>query len=86
MNNGYKTKFVPQLISLNSDFSSATWSMTALSAGTDDIVDQSDVLPEEASGITEEKKSTIKLCKWKNANRRFAFLLCFLNLLQEAQK
>ena len=54
MNNGYKTKFVPQLISLNSDFSSATWSMTALSAGTDDIVDQSNVLPEEASGITEE--------------------------------
>ena len=33
-----------------------------------------------------KSKSTICLCKWKNANRRFAFLLCFLNLLQEAQK
>ena len=37
------TKFVPQTISLNSDFSSATWSMTALSSGTDDIVAQSGV-------------------------------------------
>ena len=39
----YTTKFVPQSISLNSDFSLATWSMTALSAGTDDIVAQSGV-------------------------------------------
>ena len=42
-NNGYTTKFVPQSISSNSDFSSALWSMTALSAGTDDIVSQSGV-------------------------------------------
>ena len=41
--NGYTTKFIVQSISLNSDFSSATWSMTALSAGTDDIVAQSGV-------------------------------------------
>ena len=34
---------MPQSISLNSDFSSASWSMTALSAGTDDIVAQSGV-------------------------------------------
>ena len=39
----YTTKFVPQSISLNTDFSSASWSMTALSAGTDDIVSQSGV-------------------------------------------
>ena len=42
-NNGYTTKFVPQSISLNSDFSSATWTMAALSSGTDDIVAQSGV-------------------------------------------
>ena len=30
--------------------------MTALSAGTDDIVAQSDVTPEEASGVTGEKQ------------------------------
>ena len=77
MNNGYSTKFVPQSISLHSDFSSASWSMATLSAGTDDIVTQSDVTPEEASGITEEKQM-------ENANRRLAFLVCFLNLLQEA--
>ena len=41
--NGYTTKFVPQSINLNSDFSSAAWSMAALSAGTDDIVAQSGV-------------------------------------------
>ena len=40
---GYTTKFVPQSISSNSDFSSATWSMIALSAGTDDIVAQNGV-------------------------------------------
>ena len=39
-NNGYTTKFVPQSISLNSDFSSAMWSMTALSSGIDNIVAQ----------------------------------------------
>ena len=39
----YTTKFVPQSISSSSDFSSATWLMTALSPGTDDIVDQSGV-------------------------------------------
>ena len=42
--NGYTTKFVPQSISLNSDFSPATWSMTTLSAGTDDIVAQNGVI------------------------------------------
>ena len=42
-NNGYTAKFFPQSISLNSDFSSATWSMTALSAGTDDIFSLSGV-------------------------------------------
>ena len=35
---------MPQSISLNSDFSSATWSMTALSAGTDDIVAQTGII------------------------------------------
>ena len=34
---GYTAKFVAQSISSNSDFSSGSWSMTALSAGTDDI-------------------------------------------------
>ena len=48
--------FFPQSISLSSGFSSDPWSMTALSAGTDDIVAQSDVPLEEASGVTEEKK------------------------------
>ena len=42
-NNGYTTKFVPQSISMNSDFSSAPWSMTALSAGTEDIIAQSGI-------------------------------------------
>ena len=51
----YTTKFVPQSISLNSDFSSAAYSMTAFSAGTDDIVAQSDVIHAEAFGVTEEK-------------------------------
>ena len=41
--NGYTTKFVPQSISLNSYFSSAPWSMTALSSGTDDIISQSGI-------------------------------------------
>ena len=41
--NIYTTKFVPQSISLNSDFSSAPWSMTAPSSGTDDIISQSGV-------------------------------------------
>ena len=36
-----------RLISLNLDFSSTTWSMTAVSSGTDDIVAQSDVTPDE---------------------------------------
>ena len=59
--------------------------MVALSAGIDDIVAQSDVTPEEASGVTEEKQIGDLDMQMKNANRRFAFLLCFLNLLQEAQ-
>ena len=41
---------------MSSGFLKATWSMTALSAGTDDIVAQSDVTPEEASGVIEEKQ------------------------------
>ena len=49
-------KICSQSISLSSGFSSATWSMTALSAGTDDIVAQSDVTHEEASEVTEEKQ------------------------------
>ena len=59
MNNEWTTKFVPQLINLNSDFSSATWLMTALSACTDDIVAQSNMTSEEASGVTKKSKSTI---------------------------
>ena len=39
----YTTKFVPQSISLNSDFSSASWSMAALFSGTDDINSHSGV-------------------------------------------
>ena len=41
--NGYTIKFVPQSTSLNSDFSSASFSMTAISAGTDDILAQNGV-------------------------------------------
>ena len=40
---GYTAKFVPQSITLNLNFSSAPWSMTALSSGTDDIISQSGV-------------------------------------------
>ena len=36
--NGYIAKFVPQSISLNSDFSPSAWSMITLSASTDNIV------------------------------------------------
>ena len=43
VSNGYIAKFFSQSISLNSDFSSATWSMVELSASTDDIVAQSGV-------------------------------------------
>ena len=60
-------------ISLNSGFSSATWSMTALSTSTDDIVAQSDVTPEEASGVTEEKQME----KYKSVN-------CFSPVLPES--
>ena len=56
MNYGYSANIVPQSISLNSDFSSATLSIVALSAGIDDIVAQSDVTPEQTSGVTEEKQ------------------------------
>ena len=41
--NGYTTKFVTQSIIFNSDFSSATWSMTALSVDTDKIEAQSGI-------------------------------------------
>ena len=63
MSAGYTAKFVPQSVSLSSGFSSDTLSMTALSAGTDDIVAQRDVTPEEASGVTEEKQIVICLNK-----------------------
>ena len=43
------------------------------------------VTPEEDPGVTEEKKIGDLLMQRKNANPRFAFLLCFLNLLQEAK-
>ena len=56
-----------------------------LSAGTDEIVTQSDVTPEEELGITEEKEIDDLFMQIEKANRLFAFLLCFLNLLQEAQ-
>ena len=39
----YTTKFMPQSIILNSDFSSGIWLMTSLSLNTDDIVSQSGV-------------------------------------------
>ena len=76
---GYTTKFVPQSISLNSDFSSATWSMTALSAGTDDIVAQSDVTPEEASGVTKKEIADLlmQIEKCKSA-------ICFSPVLPES--
>ena len=57
-------KICSHSISLNSDFSSALWSMIALSAGTDDIVVQSDVPPEGDSGVTRvvrERKKLIDL-------------------------
>ena len=41
--------------------------------------------PEEDPGVTEEKEIGDLLMQMENANLRFAFLLCFLNLLQEAQ-
>ena len=59
--------------------------MIALLSGTDNIVAQSDVTPEEASGVTEVKQIADLLMKIENANQWFAFLLCFQNLLQEAQ-
>ena len=48
----YIAKFVPQSISLNSDFSIASWSMTVLSSGTDDITALSGVTIGTASSVT----------------------------------
>ena len=42
--NGYTTKFIPQSIGLNSDFSAASWSITALAAGIDDITSEVEVI------------------------------------------
>ena len=42
--NGYTTKFIPQSIGLNSDFSTASWSITALAAGIDDITSEVGVI------------------------------------------
>ena len=48
----YTTKYVPQSISMNSEFSSATLSMKALLAGKDGIVVQRDVPTKDDSGYT----------------------------------
>ena len=79
MSAGFITKFVPQLISLGSGFSSATWSMTAFSAGTDDIVAQSDVTPEEASGVTKEKQIADLLMQMEKCK----LMICFSPVLPE---
>ena len=47
---------------------------------------QSDVTPKKASGVTEEMEIDDLLMQKENANLQLNFLLCFLNLLQEAQK
>ena len=49
--NGYTTKFKLDLIEVHTDFTSASWNMNVLSAGTDDIV--------SLSGIT-ISSSTVK--------------------------
>ena len=59
--------------------------MIALLAGIDNIVAQSDVTPEEASGVTEKKQIANLLMQMEKCKSVIWFLLCFLNLLQEAQ-
>ena len=61
---------MPQSISLNSDFLPASWSMTALPSGTDDIVAQSGVTiaaPDAtftpAAGIYANQTVAYKSCK-----------------------
>ena len=71
----YTTKFVPQSISLSSGFSSATWSMTALSTCTDDIEAQSDVTPEETSGVTGEKQIADLLMQMEKCKSVICFSL-----------
>ena len=51
--------------------------MTALSAGTDDIVAQSDVTPEEASGVTEEKKIADLLMQMEKCKSAICFTPVF---------
>ena len=80
MSAGYTTKFVPQSISLNSYFSSATWSMTVLLAGTDNIVTQNDVTPEEASRVTEEKQFTDLLMQME----KYKSVICFSPVFPES--
>ena len=75
-----KIKFVPQLINLNSEFSSATWSMTALSTGTDDNFAKSDVTPEDASEDTEEKQIDDLLMQMKKCKSS----ICFSPVLLES--
>ena len=41
--NGYTTKFTLDLIEVHTDFTSASWNMNVLSAGTDDIVSLSGI-------------------------------------------
>ena len=81
---GFTTKFTLDLIEVHTDFISASWTMNVLSTGTYDIVAQGDVPPEADPGVTEVKEIHDLLMQMENENRRFAFLLCFLNLLQEA--
>ena len=54
--------------------------MTALSAGTDDIVAQSDVTPEEASGVTEEKQIADLLIQMEKCKS----VICFSPMLPES--
>ena len=69
----YTIKFVPQSTSLNSDFSSASFSMTAISAGTDDILAQNGVTiaapdasftPAAATYVNQVVSYNKNNCKW----------------------
>lgn len=50
--NGYTTKFIPESIDTYSDFTAGTYSMAALSAGTDDIISESGVTIAAATSVT----------------------------------
>ena len=54
--------------------------MIALSAGTDDIVTQSDVTSEEASGVTEEKQISDLLMQMEKCKSP----ICFSPVLPES--